>query len=194
MKRNLIILFVIFAFGLIPVLSYAQSELGRGGSLMKNTSEARGIAVSNTLMPVLTGLGTVWLFNNNTAQQVGSALAVYGLTVGPSTGNFHAEDYIRGSLGMATRIGAGFVLKNTTREIFGNDVADALGWDDKEVSLTDTDILIAGGIFVGSMVYNIISAKASVERYNRRKGYSIQMNPNIQDGRFMPTVSARINF
>lgn len=194
MKRIPVIFFALFVFGLTPVLSYAQAELGRGRQSMKTTSEARGIAFSNTVLPVLTGLGSVWLFEGNTVRKVGSALAMYGLTVGPSTGNFHAEDYVRGSLGIITRVGAGLVLKNTTREIFGSDVADAMGWDNKEVSLSDTDVLIAGGVFVGSMVYNIISAKASVERYNSQNGYSIQMNPNIQDGRFMPTVSARINF
>lgn len=194
MRKDLTTCLVLVLFALTPVLGFAQAEMGRSNQGMKTTSEARGIAVSNTVLPVLTGLGSVWLFEGKTARKVGSALAMYGLVVGPSTGNFHAVDYVRGALGISARIGAGLVLKNATREVFGSDVANAMGWDNKEVSISDTDILIAGGIFLGSIVYNIISTKASVERYNTQRGYNIQMNPNIQDGRFTPTISARINF
>lgn len=189
---------VIFSIALIglsfsPLLSYAQSELGRDRSI-KNTSEARSIGFTNTMMPVATGLGSVLLFEDPTVQRVGSALAMYGLIVGPSSANFYAQDYARGMIGILARIGAGLVLKDATNEIFGNEVSDALGWDNKDVSLSDTNILIGAGIFAGSMVYNIIAAKNSVESYNNSKGFSVEADTEIQQGKVIPMLGGKVRF
>lgn len=183
----------ILVIGLAPNLSYAQSELGRDRNI-KNVSEARGLAFTNTMMPVVTGLGSVWLFEDPTIHKIGSALAMYGLVVGPSTANFHAEDYTRGMIGILARLGAGLVLKDATREVFGPDVSDALGWDKKEVSLSDTNMLIGAGVFVGSAVYNVIAAKRSVDNYNSNRGYNMAVAPMVHQGKLVPAVSGRINF
>jgi hypothetical protein len=113
--------------------------------------------------------------------------------IGPSFGNFYAKDYLRGMLGVAARVGGGLLMRDATREIFGDDVADAVGWDDEDVSLTDTKILVGGGIVLGSAIYNIISSKASVNRFNRKKGYIVLL-PDVRDGKIIPMLSASLHF
>lgn len=161
---------------------------------LKYVDEARTQAIAGTLVPMAIGLGTVWLVENNTLEKVASFSAVYGLVIGPSFGNFYAKDYLRGMLGVAARLGGGYLLLDATREIAGNDVADALGWDDKSVSLTDARTLIGGTIILGSAIYNIVSSKASVNRYNREHGYVAGLVPVVHQGKVIPMFTATVNF
>jgi len=184
-KLSLVVIVLLF----FTAIGNAQSQ-----RQVKDISQARSIAVSNTAIPVLLGVGANLLFDGSTIQKAGSWLLVYGLVMGPSGGNFYAEDYFRGTLGVAARVGGGILLQNATREIFGKNISESLGWDDEKVSIEDREILIGGGLFIGSMIYNVVSAKASVDRYNRKLGYNVRLNPNIRDGQFVPMISATINF
>jgi hypothetical protein len=142
----------------------AQQQIQINQQQIKSVSQARNIAVTNTVIPLVVGIGTVAIFENSTVQTAGAALTVYGLATGPSTGNFYAEDYARGFAGLALR-GAGMVLmKNATSEILGNRFSDALPVDKKEVKLTDKKILNGGVLVIGSTIYNFMRVDKSVEQ------------------------------
>lgn len=183
---------LIIGFLAVPLLASAQPTYSNPD--LKSVSTARGKAVRGVIFPVGLGVGSTLIFENNTVELLGSSLAVYGLMVGPSIGNFYARDYVRGFIGVAARLAGGYLIRDATREIFGDDMADAVGWDDEKVSLTDTKILIGGGLILGSALYNIISAEASVERYNSRRNYYVSLFPVIHKGKVMPFISARFNF
>ncbi len=184
---------LLVSFLMLPFLVQAQSTYTNPN--LKSVSTARGKAVRGTVFPLALGIGSTLIFENSTVELIGSSLAVYGLMTGPSIGNFYAKDYVRGVIGVAVRLGGGYLLHDATREIFGDDFADAVGWDDEEVSLTDTKVLIGGALIVGSAIYNIISAEASVKRYNSRNGgYYVHIFPVIFDGKVMPFITARFNF
>lgn len=191
---------ILFTATLLFVCSYgvvlAQSETGRlsGGGDLRTEGEAIKQAVMNTVLPIGTGYGAVKLFDNNTLETVGASLAVYGLVVGPSTGNFYANDYLRGGLGALTRLGAALLLQNATSEVFGREFADAIGVDNSSVSIKDTDIIVGSTLMLGTIAYNIISAPVSVREYNRQMGYAIKIESLPGTGRAAPVLTARINF
>lgn len=161
----------------------------------KSESEAWRQSIINTIMPVAIGYATARYVHSNFLRKVGGGLAVYGLIVGPSTGNFYANDGQRGMMGMLTRAAAGYVMKDATREILSSYIADPLGWDKKEVSLTSTRNLIAGSIFVASMVYNVISTRQSVKSYNRSyAGVKLNVQPSYDPLTDTPLLTARITF
>jgi len=178
---------------LLIVSSAVQAQSRFKSKYLKSVDEARTQAVAGTLVPIALGLGTTWLVDSNTIEKTASGGIIYGLMIGPSFGNFYAKDYLRGMLGVAARVGGGLLMRDATREIFGDDVADAVGWDDEDVSLTDTKILVGGGIVLGSAIYNIISSKASVNRFNRKKGYIVLL-PDVRDGKIIPMLSASVHF
>ncbi|NGP89827.1 hypothetical protein [Fodinibius halophilus] len=159
-----------------PVQAQDDISVELGGTEAKSVAKARSIGYTNTVSPIALGVGTVAITDNNTFETVGAGLAVYGLIIGPSTANFHVEDYKRGALGAVVRGVGAFLMADATREIFGDDFADALTIDDRKVSLTDTKILIGEVLILGSMVYNIVSAKASVREYNRRSRFSLKID------------------
>lgn len=195
MKKQLLSIAVLLLLLATPFLSYGQSEISVNARPdgLKSVSKARSISFSNTLSPIGLGVGTVALTENNTLETVGASLAVYGLLMGPSTGNFHASDYKRGGLGMAARGVGVYLMADATREIFGNDFADALTVDDKKVSLTDTRILIGGALIVGSIIYNIASINASVQKYNKNRGrFTFHLDSEVVDRKVAPMLTAQI--
>lgn len=162
---------------------------------MKSVSEARNRSLTNTILPLVSGLTTVTVFHDNRIETVGATLAIYGLVMGPSGGNFYAEDYLRGGLGVLARAGIGyFLLLDATRELMGKEVAESMTWDNKDVNLTDTKVLIGATAFLGTMVYNVLSSKASVNEYNRSKGYTVHLSGENIGGEILPVLSARVNF
>ncbi|MDX1637377.1 MAG: hypothetical protein R3281_05380 [Balneolaceae bacterium] len=196
MNRTLVVS-LISALGLsllqaAPARSQPETAgLGQGGDV-RSENEAISQALTNTIMPVAVGYGSVKLFNSNTIETIGSTLAVYGLVIGPSTGNFYANDYLRGGLGALTRVGAAFLLKDATSEIFGREFADALNVDNKSVRFGDTEVIVGAVMMVGTMAYNIISAPVSVSEYNQSMGYAIKLHSLPGTGRTIPVVTARI--
>lgn len=176
------------------MVSTAQPEIGKSRYL-KNGPEARSRAVTATVLPVITGISATKFFKNKTLKTVGASLAIYGLVMGPSAGNFYAEDYLRGGLGVAARAGIGyFMLLDATRELMGKDVAESVGWDHKDVELTDTRVLIGAGVFLGSMIYNVLSSKASAREYNQARGYSLNISGEQIGDSVAPVLTASFSF
>lgn len=195
MKKYLLSFAVLSLLLGLPYLCYGQSEISVNARPdgFKNASKARSIAFTNTLSPIGLGMGTVALTENNTLETVGASLAVYGLLMGPSTGNFHVSDYKRGGLGVAVRGVGMYLLADATREVFGNDFADALTVDDQKVSFRDTKIIIGGVLVVGSILYNIASINASVQEYNENRGrFTLQLDSEVVDRKVAPMLTAQI--
>lgn len=194
MKKPLIFFVFLSLLLSLSIQTQAQStvSVNVGGDESKSASQARSIALTNTVSSIGVGVATVAMFENNTIETAGAALGVYGLIMGPSTGNFYAKDYKRGMIGMAARTVGAYLMVDATREIFGNDFADALTVDDREVSLTDTKILIGEALVLGSLLYNIFSTNASVEQYNQGRGYSIRFDANSVHDTVAPVLTAQI--
>jgi hypothetical protein len=196
--KNLQFAVFIILFAGITFQAQAQGnvEINRPMSSdeLKSVSEARNIGLTNTLMPLATGIGTVALFKNNTVQTVGAVLAVYGIIMGPSTANFYALDYGRGSAGIVARSLGAYLMVNATSEIFGRKFSDALNVDNKSVSLTDTKMIIGEVLILGGAIYNLLSAKASVEKYNEgEKSFALRVTPSTIGNQVTPMLTARIN-
>ena len=174
--------------------AYAQPEMGGINPNKRQESVAVRQAIVNSIMSVGVGLGAVALFDDPTLQTVGATMAAYGLVVGPSTGNFYANDYLRGGLGALTRFGAALLLRDASREVFGSEFAGALDVDteDRKVSLRDTEIIVGGILMAGAAAFNVISAPASVREYNRKLGYALGMQSLPGTGRTAPVFTAKL--
>lgn len=194
-KRWLIATVVVLGVYSYPLAqSTVNVQTQAGADEMKSTVQGRSIALTNTLMSVATGVATVSIFENSTVQTTGAILAVYGIVMGPSTGNFYAEDYGRGLMGAAGRAAGVYLMADATQEIFGRTFADALQVDEKEVSLTDTRLLIGEVLTVASVIYNLTSINNSVEEYNSKRGFSMNMASVTIDNQITPVLTARLNF
>ncbi len=175
-------------------MGWAQPEVGNRPEI-KSIDEARSIAFTNTVLPVIAGLAVNKLVKDPQVRTAGAALAVYGVMVGPSTGHFYAEDYLRGSLGIAARLGIGsLLLVDSTRELMGKQASESLGWDNKSVGYDDPKLLIGAGLFLGTVAYNFITVKASVEEYNRYPRYSFNIKAAEIYSKTYLALSGRINF
>lgn len=166
-----------------------------GSEGLKSISKARRIAVTNTALAVGTGLGAVALFDNSTIQKTGALLTAYGILVGPSTGNFYANDYPRGFAGLAVRTAGAYLMIDASRELFGNTFADELGVDSKEVSLSDTKMIIGGALVLGSTIYNILSTTQSAVEYNQgQPRFAINVRSTMIKEKIAPLLTANIRF
>lgn len=177
----------------------AQSEVSIsrpfGNDQRKTVSKARSIALTNTALSIGAGITAVTLFENNTIQKTGAYLTLYGIVAGASTGNFYAEDYPRGVIGMGARAVGTILLVDGTREIFGQRFANTLGVDDKKVSLTDTKMLIGEGLVLAGFIYNMISLNASVKEYNSGgRRLSINVTPAVVNDEVAPVLTASLRF
>jgi len=188
---------LLFLFG-SPSITFSQDvtiNRSRGGENLKSASKARSIALTNTALSIGTGIGMVALFENNTAKTIGGILGLYGVIIGPSTGNFYANDYPRGFAGAGVRVIGAFLMADGTSELFGREFADALGVDDRDVSLTDTKILIGEALILGSMIYNILSVDKSVAEYNNSsRRFAINVKSTVINDTVAPVLTANINF
>ncbi len=190
------LLFFLFNFSFS---AYAQSEVqissALGENQKKSVSQARFITLSNTAISIGTGLAAVNLFENSTIKKTGAWLGVYGVVMAPATGNMYAEDYPRAFIGVAARAVGVYLMMDATREIFGDEFADQLNVDGREVSLTDTKILIGEALILGGFVYNLLSSKLSVEEYNvGRKQMSLNVTPAVVDDKVAPMFTATFSF
>ncbi|MEL7834518.1 hypothetical protein [Fodinibius sp. Rm-B-1B1-1] len=196
MKRTILLLLLLFGFSL---LVQAQSEVGINrpfaGDGQKSVSKARSIALTNTVLSIGTGISAVALFDNDNIQKVGAYLTIYGIVAGASTGNFYAEDYPRGVIGMGARAVGSILMIDATSEIFGHRFERTLNIDDKKVSLTDTKMLIGEAFILGGFIYNLISLKSSVEEYNSGgRQFSVNVNSAVVNNQVAPVLTAQINF
>lgn len=195
MKKFSLFIFLVSLL-LISSQAWAQSEISvsvRGD--LKSASKARSIALSNTALSVGTGLAAVLLSDNNIIETTGAILGVYGVIVAPSTGNFYAEDFPRGTIGMTARAVGSYLMIDATSEVFGREFADVLGVDNKDVSMTDTKVLIGEALILGSIIYNVISTKASVEEYNQQNNrFALNIKPAVIDDKVAPMLTASFRF
>lgn len=192
--KSLFVTFIILAS--VTVTALAQAETGglMQDARVRSENQAVTQSIINTLMPIAVGYGSVKLFKGNTVETIGASLAIYGLIVGPSTGNFYANDYLRGGLGALTRLGAAFLLQDATSEVFGRDFANALHVDNESVKLGDTNIIVGSALMVGTIAYNLVTAPVSVREYNRKMGYAMEIQSLPGTGRSAPMLTAKINF
>lgn len=176
-------------------LVYSQGSLQIQSQSRKSEEEALKKAVVNTVIPIGVGYGVTRVFDNKTIRTLGASLSIYGMVLGPSYGNFYSGDFVRGLVGVAARVGAGVMLKDATREVLGDPAADALGWDDKKVSFSETRIWGGTLLMAGSALYNILSARKSARKFNNKL---LQLGADIKQlegtGLSAPVVSARFNF
>lgn len=176
---------------LISVSAYAQGPGFRGAQ--KSEGEALRLAVTNTLMPIAVGIGAAHLFDGGVLEKSG-VLAIYGIVVGPSTGNFYASDYARGGIGMLARLGGAYLMKDAAREVLGDEVIDPLGFDEEEAELGDAKVLIGSGLILVSTVYNIITAPKSVREYNAAFGYGVKVQALKGTGTSVPMLTVSYRF
>jgi hypothetical protein len=193
-----IILIIVLLFGISSV-GYSQSEVDINrpftSGQQKTISKARSIALTNTVISIGTGVTAVALFDNNTIQKTGAYLTLYGIVAGASTGNFYAEDYPRGVIGMGARTVGALLMIDATREVFGHRFANTLNVDNEKVSLIDTKMLIGEGLILAGFIYNIISLNASVEEYNSGgRNFSINVTPAVVDDKVAPVLTASLRF
>lgn len=196
-KRNSYLFCLLFLLGSVNITVGQGVSINRpmDNEKLKSVAKARSVALTNTALSIGTGIGMVALFENNTVQKIGGFLGVYGIVLGPSTGNFYANDYPRGFAGAGVRAIGAFLMVDATSEIFGREFADALGVDDQDVSLTDTKMLIGEALIVGGIIYSIISAKKSVQEFNNSQGrFAINLKPAVINNNVAPMVSANISF
>ena len=194
-KRLLVFVFLSLLISLpLQLVGQDNVNINVGENGLKSVSKARSIALSNTALAIGTGVATVAIFNNNTIETTGALLGVYGIWMGPSTGNFYANDYPRGMIGMAARVAGSFLMIDATKEIFGNQFANTLKVDDRKVSFSDTKTLIGGALILAGTAYNILSLRASVDEYNQSMGqFGMNMNSVQINGNIAPVLTARIN-
>lgn len=195
MQTSKILLPGIVLLLLSTVAVHAQPETGFGRDYRARSGQAAlKQSITNTVLSLALGYSTVALFENKTVKTVGASLAVYGLVIGPSTGNFYANDYLRGGLGALTRFGAALLLMDATREISGSEFANALNVDNEEVSLDDTQVIVGGALMVGSMIFNMATAPVSAREYNKEMGYTVEMQHIPGAGKAAPVLTARFHF
>jgi hypothetical protein len=189
---------LLFIFGCtIPTFAQSEVNINRliSGRETKTVSQARSIALTNTVLSIGAGVGAVAFFDNKTIKKTGAYLAVYGIVAGASTGNFYAEDYPRGVIGMGARTIGAILMVDATREIFGHKFANTLSVDDQQVSLTDTKMLIGEAFLLAGLVYNLVSVNQSVEEYNvGKRSFSVNVTPEVINDDIAPVLTASFRF
>jgi hypothetical protein len=195
MRKTILLFCLLFGFSSAV---YSQSEISINrpyGNQQKTVSKARSIALTNTALSIGAGVTAVALFDNNTIQKTGAYLSLYGIVAGASTGNFYAEDYPRGVIGMGARAVGTILMIDATREVFGQRFANTLNVDDQKVSLTDTKMLIGEGLILAGFIYNLVSLNASVKEYNSGgRRFSISITPTVVDDELAPVLTASLRF
>jgi len=191
--RTLSVLMLFLFFSANTLLAQPETGLTTPRNA-RDEDQALRLSLINTVFPVALGYGAVALFDNSTVQKTGAALAVYGLVIGPSTGNFYANDYLRGGMGALARFGGALLLQDATEELLGSRFSTVLNVDDREVSLDETGIIVGGALMVGGLAFNYITAPLSAREYNRSIGYAMRMEHLPGTGRSAPVLSARIRF
>lgn len=192
------ILFFGLLFG-IATIAFPQSEVNINrpfaSGQKKTVSKARSIALTNTILSIGVGVTSVALFDNNTIQKGGAYLTLYGIAAGASTGNFYAQDYPRGVIGMGARTIGAVLMADATREVFGHRFANTLHVDDKRVSLTDTKMLIGEGLILAGFIYNFITLDASVKEFNSGgRSLSVNISPKVVNDKVAPVLTASLRF
>ncbi len=175
---------------------YQETELTQ--LELKSEKTALHRSLWHTLAPVVSGYLLVGIVGEDTAIPA-TSLLVYGLMIGPSTGNIYAHDWKRGFNGFLFRgLGIGTMILS---EAYSGELLDggpSPGFYGSGSSFQATDVVLAAGIviFAGGIVYNFVTADQSVREYNERvrQGIGVRMAPSLDMKTGTPLLIARITF
>lgn len=173
---------------------FAQAKNVEG----KEPATALGTALAATILP--TGLGLLFRQvggDNQAIRTTGNILGTYGLTAGPSMGNLYADDFLRGGLGILSRLGGSAMISYGLNEDLTRFFTNPYNLDKKK---DDHDTLLGAGLvlFAGSAIYNIITSGASARAYNDRfsvrRGVEVETSPGLDPVNNRPVIRGRIHF
>jgi hypothetical protein len=113
------------------------------------------------------------------------------LFIGPSAGELYSEQYLTWGMGIrAAAAGlAVWTLQNETKVITCDDASTS---DQKCEGFTDNagPILgVAAIMFIGGVWYDVLDAKDSAERYNKKRGFSVTPTALVAPQGMVPAVS-----
>ncbi len=168
MKKHAIILILYIAICSSILYGYNNVLAGFNKPTYKSPDFARSFALGNVVIPIVPGILTNLMLEDEFSNSIGKSLLLYGVFIGPSAGNFYARDFIRGSSGILLRfITAGYILRIGTLSSMNS----AFGGD----SNSGGDILLIGSCisFLGSIGWNILSSSTSAIEYNNIYNLSI---------------------
>ncbi|KPJ59579.1 MAG: hypothetical protein AMJ46_10725 [Latescibacteria bacterium DG_63] len=130
------------------------------GNPTKDPEKALHSALVHTMVPI--GLGG-YLGATTESGPLGIIAIGYGMVVGPSAGNFYAEDYFRGTLGVGIRL----VCWTIVADAIGRQMSHKTGT--RRRNYTSAPVTLAAlGLAVGSTAWNIATAPDSARKFNAR--------------------------
>ena len=145
------------------------------------SAEPRSTGTAHALSGVGTGASAALFLSaflvSSDEGEVNMPLLYAGLGTGlvtPSLGQFYAGEYL--TLGMAIRAGAGALATFAVLQYSQNVRCPTLEFDDSCTNLRSEAYAllgIAAIALVGGAAYDIKELRGSVERYNRRHGYTL---------------------
>lgn len=128
----------------------------------KKTGLAIAYTAANTLIPLV--------FASRSESDLAPFALMYGLTIGPSTGNLYARDWKRGGIGAAVRGASFYLLIRSAFTCFSS--CDEATGDKAAVAGV---VGVAG--LMGSGIYNLVTMGKSVRAYNRRHKLAVSVLP-----------------
>ncbi|MDX1637378.1 MAG: hypothetical protein R3281_05385 [Balneolaceae bacterium] len=163
----------------------------------KSTKKAFTRAALHTLVPVALGYPLFNFTDQVSVSTAGGLMMAYGILLGPSMGNFYADDDERGQLGLNIRAGSAGFLAACSLFLVPDMFAGIFGSEDSiDYSGIKTVTYITGGVVAGSIVFNLATIPHSVNEYNRQ--VELDLRPGIQfignSSRMGPSVTLSLRF
>jgi hypothetical protein len=171
-----------------PVFSYHSLDVNHSEVLarqsapkMKSETMAYLYSAANVIIPM--GLG--YLALDNDLEAVGAALMLYGGIIGPSFGNYYADDWRVGNTGTIIR---GVVL--------GIYATSQLSGTNQVTNGPEVIMYASIAAFAGTALYNVLNIPNSVERHNRRARFPgrFDMGPSVDASTGSPLLRASLTF
>lgn len=167
MKRytSILVLYLVLCTTGLDGSDYVSREFNK--YTYKSPEYARSFALFNVIIPIVPGILSSLMLEDDISRFAGKSLLLYGTFIGPSAGNFYARDFVRGSSGILIRLtAAGYILKIGTLTTLNS----AYGG-----SSSGHDLFLLGSsiAFIGSIGWNILSSSTSASEYNDRYNLSI---------------------
>lgn len=220
MGKSMSVLLLLFTLGAafsLPVITRAQSQSDSTrhswnqwikGEKDQNLNQDRevkdpGVALNKSLLytfaPSAAGILIMETSDTGWIDTAGGILLAYGLLYGPARGNYYAEDYIRGTIGVGIRVVSAGVLLVASYTALTHTVDDIFDHNQKpDHNYTVNNITVAASIltFTGSIIYNIATAPTSAREYNDHYGLDLSFNIEKlnKTNRSAPVITAQINF
>jgi hypothetical protein len=135
----------------------------------KDPENALYYSVVHTVVPI--GFGGMLLVVGGSAAPVGALGIMYGILAGPSAGNFYAEDIGMGLFGIGLRLlGIGMMAEATESFHY-----TSYSHHRHKPGLARGGFLL----YMGSTLWNIVTAPGSARTYNARHGIGYRLLPII---------------